>query len=119
MSAVTHEIAATPIGVKWLDLPLTDKEGWKKLLAYRPTAIPAEITRGVKSAVGNYGYTSNYLYWVPEKTDPDLAYNLAKYFYEKFDVYKGAHKALTRMHIDTWRAPLCIPFILFPCALSE
>lgn len=104
MSSVTHEIASSPIGVKWMDLPLTDKEGWKRFLPYRPTAIPAKITWGVKSAVGHYGYTSNFIYWISKDVDPDLAYNLAKWIYEKYDLYQGADKALTRMHIDIWRA---------------
>jgi TRAP transporter TAXI family solute receptor len=104
MSSVTHEIASSPIGVKWLDLPLTDKEGWKRFLPHRPTAIPAKITWGVKSAVGHYGYTSNFLYWISVDADPDLAYNLAKWIYEKYDLYSNADKALKRMHIDIWRA---------------
>lgn len=104
MSAVTHEIASTPIGVKWLDLPLTDKEGWKRLLKYRPTAIPAEISWGVKSAVGHHGYTSNFLYWISRDADPELVYNLAKWIYTKFDTFKTADKALTRMDMKIWRA---------------
>jgi len=104
MSAVTHEIAASPIGVKWLDMPLTDKEGWKRFMPHRPTAIPAKITWGVESAIGHYGYTSNYLYWVRADTDPELVYHLAKWFHEKFDSYKDAHAACARMDIDIFRS---------------
>ena len=104
MSSVTHEIAASPTGVKWLDLPLTDTAAWARLLPYRPTAIPAEITWGVESAVGHFGYTSNYLYWASAAVDPDFLYHMARWIYDNHDLYKDAHAALTRMHIDTFRA---------------
>jgi hypothetical protein len=104
MSGVTHEIASTPIGVKWLDLPLSDTEGWKRLLKWRPTAIPAEVTWGVKSAVGHHGYTSNFIYWASPNMDAELVYNLAKWIHSKYDTFKGADKALTRTHIDIFRA---------------
>lgn len=103
-SAVTYEIAGSPQGIKYLDMPLTDKEGWKRFLAVRPTAIPAELTWGVKAALGHFGYTSNYIYWVREDTDPQLVYNLAKWLDENYNSYKDAHEACARMDMKTWRA---------------
>ncbi|MFC1885692.1 TAXI family TRAP transporter solute-binding subunit [Thermodesulfobacteriota bacterium] len=103
ISAVTHEIAASPVGIKWLDLPLTDTEGWKKFIPYRPTGIPGKITWGIKSAIGHDGYYSNFLYSVGSNTDPELVYNLAKWFHTKFDLYSPSHKSAKRMHIDFFR----------------
>lgn len=104
MSGVTREICSTPIGVKWLDLPLSDTEGWKRFLPYRPTAIPAEITWGYKTAVGHHGYTSNFIYWAKPGMDPELVYNLAKWIHTKYDTFKDADKALRRTHVDIFRA---------------
>jgi TRAP transporter TAXI family solute receptor len=104
ISGVTHEIASTPIGIKWMDLPASDAEGWKRFLKSRSTSIPAEVTWGTKTSIGHYGYTSNFLYWISNDADPELVYNLTKWIHSKFDEYKTADKALTRMDMKTWRA---------------
>lgn len=104
ISGVTHEIASSPIGVKWMDLPLKDVAGWKRFLKHRPTDIPTQVTWGVKSSIGHAGYTSNFLYWVSADTDPEFVYRLSKWIGDKFEKYKKLDKALTRMDVKIWRA---------------
>ena len=106
ISGVTHEVASTPIGIKWMDLPLSDTAGWKRFLKTKGPIIPAVVTWGTKSSIGHAGYTSNFLYWVSRDMDPELAYNLAKWIHTKYDAYKKADKALTRMEMKVWRAYL-------------
>ncbi|MBT7892637.1 MAG: hypothetical protein HN580_26750 [Deltaproteobacteria bacterium] len=106
ISGVTHEIASTPIGIKWMDLPLSDTAGWKRFLKDKATVIPSVVTWGTKSSIGHTGYTSNFLYWVSRDTDPELVYNLSKWIHTKYDSYKKADKGLTRMEMKVWRAYL-------------
>ncbi|MGR3565592.1 MAG: TAXI family TRAP transporter solute-binding subunit [Heliomarina sp.] len=103
ISSVLSEMEGAPGSIRWLDLDPADKEGWNAYLAERPMLIPAEIEMGVKTARGVNGATSNFVYSVPATTDVDFAYNMAKWFHESFDAYKGTHPLATRMSMDQFR----------------
>lgn len=103
ISAVTYEIEAHPRGLRWLEKPVADKKGWAEVLKWRPTAIPAKMGIGVKSAIGREGWLSNFVYAGTTATDPELAYNLSKWLHQNFESYKGAHDICARMSLDIFR----------------
>lgn len=104
ISSVTQEIESTPRGIRWLDMPLEDKEGWLRWLSVIGTHIPAEMDQGVKSAQGHVGFMANYLFWTLADQDQELTYQLSKWFNEKFDLYKDAHVGCLRMSIEYFRS---------------
>lgn len=106
ISAVLSEMEGHPRGIRWLDQPLDDTEAWEGWLSVRPAHVPAEITMGVETARGTHGLVSNFLYWTTPDTDEDLIYNLAKWFHESFDDYKGTHALATRMSLEHFRTYL-------------
>lgn len=112
ISAVTYEIEAHPKGLRWLEKPIADKKGWADVLKWRPTAIPAKMGIGVKSAVGREGWLSNFVYTGTTQTDPELAYQLTKWLHQNFGAYKDAHDLCSRMSLDLFREFLnysCVP----------
>ncbi|MBM4332753.1 MAG: hypothetical protein FJ117_16330 [Deltaproteobacteria bacterium] len=103
ISSVTYEIEAHPKGLRWLDKPLADKKGWAEVIKLRPLTIPSKLGIGVKSAIGREAWVSNFLYWGMAKTDPELAYQLAKWLHQNFSAYKDAHALCARMSMDLFR----------------
>lgn len=106
ISSVLSEMEGAPGGIRWLDLPMDNTEGWAAYLGDRPMLVPTEITFGVKTAHGVEGATSNFLYAVPADADEDLAYNLVKWMHESFDDYKDTHPLASRMSLEQFRAYL-------------
>ncbi len=103
ISAVTHEIEAHPQGLRWLDKPVADKKGWAEVIKWRPTAIPAKMGLGVKSAIGREGWLSNFVYAATAQTDPELVYQLVKWWDQNFEAYKDAHDIMPRMSVGIFR----------------
>lgn len=103
ISAVTYEIEAHPQGLRWLDKPVADKKGWAEVIKWRPTAVPAKMGIGVKSAIGREGWLSNFVYAGTAQTDPELAYQLVKWLHQNFAAYRDAHDICPRMSIDHFR----------------
>lgn len=103
ISSVLSEMEGAPGGIRWLGLNNDNKEGWDGYLNHRPMLIPTKIDLGVSTAQGVGGATSNFLYAVPADTEEDFAYNMAKWFHESFDAYKGSHPMAARMSLDMFR----------------
>jgi TRAP transporter TAXI family solute receptor len=110
---VAFEVAAGPHGVRWLPLPYDkDPEGAKRFLKVSPTATFGINRQGVKESLGIPMLVHpNYL-WARKELDPELAYNLAKWFHKNFDVYKVKNKNCELMSIDLFRESL--DFIFLP-----
>lgn len=104
ISSITFEMEAHPRGLRWLPMPLDDKEGWDSFLDVRPTVIPSVMTFGVKSAIGVPSIASNFLYNTRPDVDQDMIYHLAKWFHEAFDSYKDVHAIAPRMSIAHFRS---------------
>jgi len=45
-SSVAVEMASMPCGIRWLDMPADDKEGWKRIQAVVPVHLPKKKTSG-------------------------------------------------------------------------
>lgn len=106
ISSVLSEMEGAPGGIRWLALDHDNKEGWEGYLNYRPMLVPTTISLGVSSARGIESATSNFVYAVPADTDTDFAYNMAKWFHQSHDAYKGKHPLAERMSLEQFRAYL-------------
>ena len=103
VSSVTAELEASPTGIKWLGMPRDNKEGWKRFGTARPNLLPKVIDKGVASAIGVEGLTSNFIYTVRAETDEDLVYNIAKWMNEHYDEYAKTHGLASGMSLKVMR----------------
>lgn len=74
VAAVAFEMEAHPAKIRWLNMPLKDKEAWKRFIKIRPTAIPTKIDFGVPSSIGVEGLTSGFLFWARADADQEMTY---------------------------------------------
>lgn len=103
ISSVLSEMEGAPGGIRWLSMDLDNKESWDRFLAHRPMVVPTTISMGVSTAKGVDGLASNFLYAAPADADEELAYNMAKWFHQSHDDYKGTHPLATRMSLKIFR----------------
>ncbi len=108
------EIMAKPHGVKFLDLPATDRAGWERLLEVLPTEWPAQVNDwgAVEEFVGIGCMVAPALYFALPSLDEELVYQLAKWIDENYDDYKGTCTEATRMSLERFREYLdisCVP----------
>lgn len=103
ISSITFEMEAHPQGLRWLAMPLSDKNGWDGYLNYRPTVIPTTMDFGVPSAQGVDGIASNFIYWTRPDVDQEMIYRISKWFHERFDDYKDVHAIAKRMSLEHMR----------------
>ena len=111
-SAVTFEIAESPSGIRFLPMPLEDKEGWARYHELNPLIARGISEKGVKVARGipmaNHVFTcSTYL-----DVDSEHMYHIARFFGEAYDQYKDKNKDLEDMSLKKMREFLdtkCLP----------
>ncbi|MBN1381893.1 MAG: TAXI family TRAP transporter solute-binding subunit [Deltaproteobacteria bacterium] len=111
ISSVTFEMEAHPAKIRWLPLPLKDKAAWKRWLQVRPTSIPTTIDFGVPSSKGVDSLASNFIYWTRADMSEEMVYQMAKWFHQQYDNYKGTHTLCTRMSIKHFRNYLDYAFL--------
>lgn len=103
ISSVLSEMEGAPGGIRWLEMPASNTEGWERLLATRSMLVPSTVSMGVQSARGIESATSNFVYAVPTDAEADFVYNMVKWMHESFDDYKGTHPLATRMSLEEFR----------------
>ncbi len=103
ISAVAYEMEAHPAKIRWINLPVEDKEAWKRFIQIRPTVIPTNMNIGVPSAIGVGALTSTFLYAVRTDMDEEMAYRLAKWLHLNYDNYKDTHAIAQRMSLKQFR----------------
>ncbi len=103
ISAVSYEMEAHPAKIRWINLPVEDKEAWKRFIQIRPTVIPTKMSIGVPSAIGVGALTSTFLYAVRTDMDEEMAYRLAKWFHQNYENYKDTHAISQRMSLKQFR----------------
>ena len=97
VSSQAYELASLPGGIRYLQLPESDKEGWKRLKMVCPPMSPklatvgADITEKNPEWVSTQGYP-NFLTWA--KLDEDIAYYITKYLNETYPIYSKSNKSL-------------------------
>ncbi len=110
-SASAYEYAASPRGIRVLDMPLSDKEGWERWLAIEPGFMPGECTYGVDEALGHDMFIGYYLITALVDTDEEMIYQLTKWHNENYDGFKDQHPNCARIRMDSFRSFLDIsPF---------
>lgn len=106
VSPVTFEIAQGSAGIRYLPMPLEDKEGWAKYREINPLIGSGIFEIGVPEARGvpmadHIFLTTTYL-----DTNTEHIYRVARFFGETYDQYKGLHKNLGDMSLNKMRALL-------------
>jgi hypothetical protein len=112
ISSVFNEMEAHPAKIRWLDMPLADKDSWQRMLKASPTVIPAKIDLGVPSSIGVEALTSNFIYWSRADADQEMVYQIARWLHQHFDDYKDTHPLNKRMELKYFRNYLnhaCLP----------
>lgn len=113
--AMVPELMAAPKGIKWLEVPVDDKEGWKRALDVLPTEWPGQTnTWGVPEVFRGLGcMLSPQLYFTTGDKDEELVYNIAKFIHQNFDEYKDVMAQTKRMSLKRFREFLDISAV--PC----
>jgi len=95
----THQLAALPGGMRYLEVPADDAEGWKRLqkiapmLAPKQAAIGATLSEDKPAWVMGQGYP-NFIAWAT--LDSETAYYITRYLHESYGKYATKHKSLKR-----------------------
>jgi TRAP transporter TAXI family solute receptor len=100
---VAYEMDESPGGLRYLPLPRSDKEGWKRLQTIYPALLPYTVPQniGTKSAWGveMSGFPKgNFVY---ADQDDVIAYAIAKVYAEGYEEYKAKHSHLPFWTIDS------------------
>jgi hypothetical protein len=91
-----YELASSPHGIRWLPLPVDDKEGWKRMLQVIPYAYPMPV--GNRAAGGDkleiaqtpsYGVT--YFLGCYPTLNEIIAYTITKAAWEGYPLFKSKH----------------------------
>jgi len=106
------EVALSPGGVRFLPIPFSDKEGWKRLqkvypalLQYKmPADYPLKEAQGVE-LVG-FAFAQHTL----ATEEPTTGYAIAKVFAEGYDSYKDKHAELKFWTLETCLNCLDVPW---------
>ncbi len=100
----TLQVAASPVGLKWIPVPGANTAGWAKLQKMAPFVGPTTITRGPGvddgKAVEVGGYPCPTVVTLAQE-DVDTVYWLTKMIVESWDGYSTAIKSAPFWQIDT------------------
>ena len=101
------EAAAGPHGIRYLELPLKDKEAWIRFQNNGGSvSIPTVVTYGAKPMIGAQSFKSFFTFNVTEETDAtkeEFVYQLTKWFHHNYDAYKGVHVNASRANLKNFR----------------
>ncbi|MDL4861010.1 TAXI family TRAP transporter solute-binding subunit [Halomonas elongata] len=109
-----YELAESPRGIHWVDIPADDKEGWKRMNKVAPVFQPFKETIGAglsdSSPANMLAYRYPIIVATADKSD-DEVYEMIKSLDEDYDLYKNASAAIQRWKIsDAGIPPIDIPF---------
>ena len=110
---LAQQAAASPSGLKWLPLPVSDTEGWARLQAIKPQFSPRDGTLGPnlseENPVACAGFPFPVVVAYPEQ-DADLVYNLTKAINEQFDNYVKIESAMVGWSEDRQDFEWVVPY---------
>lgn len=101
-------------GVRWLDMPASDEEGWARVRATSSVFSPTTMTVGVSISEDDPAELLGYRY--PQLAtyafvSEDEVYNLVKAIDESFDLFKDANPVMARWNIaESGTSPAGAPF---------
>ena len=109
-----YELAESPRGIRWLEAPASDKQGWARMQAIAPffgpkvEAVGAGLSAEKPAALMAYRYP---VLTVRADMTPDQAYAFVKAMDETFDIYKNATKVMPRWNLKvSGNPPADAPF---------
>ncbi|MBQ0761520.1 TAXI family TRAP transporter solute-binding subunit [Marinobacter psychrophilus] len=109
-----YELAESPRGIRWLEVPAEDTEGWARLKAVAPFFQPYTETVGAGLSEENPVDILAYRYpvlTVRADTDPELVYTFIKALDETYDMYKDATAVMPRWRLSEAGTPaIDVPF---------
>jgi TRAP transporter TAXI family solute receptor len=103
-----YELEQSPRGIRWLDVPPNDKEGWKRLQAVAPFFQPIKETTGAGISEQNPVNLLAYRYpimAVRADMDDKTAYAIIKALDETYGMYKDATKITARWKLSEAGTP--------------
>ncbi|WP_316860571.1 TAXI family TRAP transporter solute-binding subunit [uncultured Cohaesibacter sp.] len=93
----TTQAAASPTGLKWLELPKDDTEGWKRLQKIKPQFSPRDATDGPnidpKKPISCAGFPYPVIVTYSDRDD-DEVYNMTKAMSDQYKIYAEAERGL-------------------------
>jgi len=97
-----RELAAGPHGIRWMQVPPENKEGWKRLKAIAPWVVPSTTTVGAGITAKNPLQALGYYYgiWAYNFVDENVVYELVKATHQGYDIYKDMHAYLKVWTLD-------------------
>ena len=102
-----YELASMAGGIRYLEMPAANKEGWNRSRAVCPIQYPKRATVGAAISetnprwVAGQGYP-NFLTWA--KLDEDMAYYITKFLHQAYPIYSKKNKSL---NLD-WTIEKCL-----------
>lgn len=109
-----YELAESPRGIRWLEVPKDDEENWAKLNEVAPFLAPYTETIGAGISEENPVDIVSYRYpvlVVRADEDADKVYNMLKAVDETYSMYKDATAAMPRWEIKQSGTPaMDVPF---------
>jgi len=111
ITATVQEIASGPHGLRWVQVPSQDKEGWKRLQEVSPWELPALVKDppGMKGSVEMYTYP--YGLWCWDNASEDVIYHIVKAMHKGYDSFKDMHSILKSWTIEqAVKNPTPVPY---------
>lgn len=109
-----YELAESPRGIHWADIPADDAEGWARVAKVAPFFKPFEETVGAGISAEDPAHLLAYRYPVIVTTadkSADEVYAMTKAMDETFDLYKDATAVMKRWALeDAGTPPADVPF---------
>lgn len=109
-----YELAESPRGIRWADIPADDAEGWERMNSVAPVFQPFEETIGAGLSEESPANMLAYRYpIIVAKADrsEDEVYEYIKALDESYDLYKDATSAIKRWTLaGAGVPPIDIPF---------
>ncbi len=109
-----YELAESPRGIHWVNIPTDDEEGWARIREVAPFFKPFEETKGAGITDENPAQLLAYRYPVlvtQADRDADEVYALMKALDETFDMYKNATAVMPRWGLEmSGTPPMDVPF---------
>jgi len=113
-SPAMKEVELSPRGLRWVEFPPEDKQGWARMQAIMPVITPRRDTQGEAMSPA---HPVNIMGWrYPQiacyaSKNPDEVYAFIKVLDESFDLYKSAHPDMASLKIsEAGRTPADVPF---------
>ncbi len=103
-----YELEQSPRGIRWLDVPANDKEGWARLKAVAPFFSPFKETVGAGISEKNPAHILAYRYpilVIRADMDEKTVYAVTKAMDETYDMYKDATKVMPRWKLSESGVP--------------